>query len=165
VNQRISPGRLLLLLVLFFALTVPLVWLWREWGVRHYVAFLFAVMRKLHDTLGWPFAGKGGGGLSLRFLSHIPFLVLVFLTPRLSVRRRVLGAVLGGIFIAVTHLFVITLVNAAFLAGYNVFPKVAPFILIMDGMPFFAWMVVARDFLRTLVPVLGEEPLTGEPPD
>jgi hypothetical protein len=165
VNQRISAGRLLLLVVLFFALSIPLAWLWREWGVQRYVAFLVAIMRKLSDTLGWPFAGKGGGGLSLRFVSHVPFLVLVFITPRLSLRRRVLGALLGSVFIAATHLFVITLMNAAFLAGERVFQRVGPFVLIMDGLPFLAWLVVARGFLRTLVPGLREEPPAGERPD
>jgi hypothetical protein len=122
-------------------------------------------MLKLHDTLGWPFAGKGGGGLSLRFMSHVPFLVLVLLTPGLSWRRRVLGGLLGSAFIAATHLFMITLVNAAFLGGGGVFRKVAPFILIMDGMPILAWLVVARDFLRDLVPGLGEELPTNETAD
>ena len=157
-GRPLSLGRLLLLLVLFFALTIPLAWLWHEWGVRRYVAFLFAIMRKLQETLGWPFAGKGAGGLSLRFASHVPFLILVLLTPGLSWRRRVLGALLGSVFIATTHLFMITLVNAAFLGGGGVFRKVAPFILIMDGLPLLAWLVVARDFLRTLVPGLREEP-------
>ena len=161
MNQRISLGRILLLLVLFFALTVPLAWLWQEWGVKRYVAFQFAIMQLLHETLGWPFAGKGSGGLSLRFVSHVPFLVLVLLTPRLSWRRRVLGGLLGSVFIVATHLFVITLVNVAFLAGGGVFRRVAPFVLIMDGMPLFAWLVVARDFLRSVVPGLGEEPRTS----
>jgi len=165
MKQRISLGRLLLLLVLFFALTIPLAWLWQLWGVQHYVAFLFVIMRQLHDTLGWPFAGKGGGGLSLRFVSHVPFLILVLITPGLSWRRRVLGGLLGSAFIAATHLLMITLVNAAFLGGGSVFRKIAPFILIMDGLPLLAWLVVARDFLRTLVPGLQEEPRTGETPD
>jgi len=165
VNQRISLGRFLLLLVLFFALTIPLAWLWHEWGVTRYVAFLFAIMQKLHDTLGWPFAGKGGGGLALRFVSHVPFLILVLLTPGLSWRRRILGGLLGSVFIASTHLFVITLVNAAFLAGGGVFRRVAPFVLIMDGMPLFAWLVVARDFLGNVVPGLREEPPTGQTSD
>lgn len=164
MNDRVSTGRLLLLLVLFFAFSIPLSWLWHEWGVDRYVALLFAILVSLRDAVGWPFAGKGGGGLSLRYVSHVPFLVLVLLTPCLSVRRRVLGALLGSIFITATHLFVITLVNVAFLAGGNVFQKVAPFILIMDGMPFLAWLVVARDFLRTLAPGLGEQPSTGAPP-
>ncbi len=165
MKQRISLGRLLLLLVLFFALTVPLVWLWQERGAARYVAFLFAIMRHLHDTLGWPFAGKGGGGLSLRYVSHIPFLILVLLTPGLSWRRRVLGGLLGSVFIAATHLFMITLVNAAFLGGGPVFSRIAPFLLIMDGLPLLAWLVVARDFLRTVVPGLREEPRMGETPD
>jgi len=165
VNQRISLGRFLLLLVLFFALTIPLAWLWHEWGITRYVAFLFAIMQKLHDTLGWPFAGKGGGGLALRFVSHVPFLILVLLTPGLSWRRRILGGLLGSVFIASTHLFVITLVNAAFLAGGGVFRRVAPFVLIMDGMPLFAWLVVARDFLGNVVPGLREEPPTGQTSD
>jgi hypothetical protein len=165
VKQRISLGRLLLLLVLFFALTIPLAWLWQERGAARYVAFLFAVLRPLHDALGWPFAGKGGGGLSLRFVSHVPFLILVLLTPGLSWRRRVLGGLLGSAFITATHLFIITLANLAFLAGGGVFRKIAPFVLIMDGLPLLAWLVVARDFLRTVVPGLREEPRTGEIPD
>ncbi len=164
-GRPLSLGRLLLLLVLFFALTIPLAWLWHQWGVARYVAFLFAIMQTLHDTLGWPFAGKGGGGLSLRFISHVPFLILVLLTPGLSWRRRILGGLLGSVFIAATHLFMITLVNAAFLGGGGVFRKVAPFILIMDGLPLLAWLVVARDFLRSVVPGLREEPRTGETPD
>jgi len=155
----------MLLVVLFFVISVPLAWLWHEWGVDRYVVFLFAILSWLRGAVGWPFAGKGGGGLSLRYVSHVPFLVLVFLTPCLSMRRRVLGAFLGSVFITATHLFVITLVNVAFLAGGSVFQKVAPFILIMDGLPLLAWLVVARDFLRTLVPGLREEPPTGAPPD
>jgi hypothetical protein len=165
VNDRVSAGRLLLLIVLFFVLSIPLAWLWQEWALSRYVAFLFSILRPLHDALGWPFAGKGGGGLSLRFVSHVPFLVLVLLTPGLSWRRRALGALLGSAFIATTHLFVITLTNAAFAAGGGVFRRIAPFVLIMDGMPFLAWLVVARDFLRTLVPGLREEPRTSESPD
>jgi hypothetical protein len=164
VNDRVSAGRLLLLIVLFFALTIPLAWLWQEWLISRYVAFLFAILRPLHEALGWPFAGKGGGGLSLRFVSHVPFLILVLLTPALSWRRRALGALLGSAFIAATHLFIITLTNAAFAAGGGVFRKIAPFVLIMDGMPLLAWLVVARDFLRTLVPALREDaPPPGTP--
>jgi hypothetical protein len=98
-------------------------------------------------------------------VSHVPFVILVFLTPGLSLRRRVLGALLGSVFIAATHLFMITLVNAAFLGGGGVFRKVGHFILIMDGLPLLAWLVVARDFLRNLVPGLAEEPDGGETPD
>jgi len=56
-------------------------------------------------------------------------------------------------------------VNAAFLSGGGVFRRVAPFILIMDGMPLLAWLVVARDFLRSLVPGLREEAPTNETAD
>jgi hypothetical protein len=161
VNDRISLGRLALLLFLFFGLTIPLAWLWHEWGVRRYVALLFVIMQMLHDTLGWPFAGKGAGGLSLRFVSHVPFLILVLLTPGLSWRRRVLGGLLGSVFIAATHLLMITLVNAAFLGGGGILRKVGFFLLIMDGLPLLAWLVVARDFLRNVVPGLREESPAG----
>jgi len=80
-GRVVTLRRLLLLVFLFFVLTIPLAWLWHEWGVQRYVAFLFAIMLKLRDTVGWPFAGKGGGGLSLRFISHVPFVILVLLTP------------------------------------------------------------------------------------
>jgi hypothetical protein len=164
-GRPLSVRRLLLLLVLFFALSIPLAWLWREWGVARYVVFLLKISRALHDALGWPFTGKGAGGLSLRFVSHIPFLVLVLLTPGLSGRRRLTGALVGSAVITAMHLFLITLTNAAFLVGRGAVFKVFPFIFVMDGLPLIIWMVVARDFLRTLVPGLREEPRTGETPD
>jgi hypothetical protein len=164
-GRPLSPRRLLLLVFLFFALSIPLAWLWREWGVLRYVAFLLEILRALHDAMGWPFTGKGAGGLSLHFLSHVSFLVLVLLTPGLSGRRRLMGALVGSAVITAMHLFMITLANAAFLVGRGAVFKVFPFILVMDGLPLIIWVVVARDFLRTLVPGLGEEPRTSEIPD
>jgi hypothetical protein len=35
----------------------------------------------------------------------------------------------------------------------------------MDGLPLIIWVVVARDFLRTVIPGLREEPNTTETPD
>jgi hypothetical protein len=121
--------RLLLLLVLFFAFSIPLAWLWREWGLLRYLAFLLEILRALHEAMGWPFTAKGIGGLSLRFVTHVPFLVLVLLTPGLSGRRQLF-----------------------------------PLILVMDGLPLILWMVVARDFLRTLIPGLREDAPASEPP-
>jgi hypothetical protein len=157
--------RLLLLLFLFFALSVPLAWLWLEWGVGRYVVFLLKILRVLHDAVGWPFTGKGAGGLSLRFVNHIPFLVLVLLTPGLSARRRFWGALLGSLVITGMHLFMITLANAAFLMGRGAVFKIFPFVLVMDGLPLLIWVVVARDFLRALVPGLREAPPPSETPD
>jgi hypothetical protein len=163
-RRRFPLWRLLLLLFLFFAISIPLAWLWREWGVLRYVTFLLEVLRALHGALGWPFTGKGVGGLSLRFIQHVPFLVLVFITPGLSWRRRVLGAMIGSAVITGMHLLVITFMSAAFLAGRGAVFKVFPLILVMDGLPLLVWVVVARDFLRAIVPGLGEEPPDGDGP-
>jgi hypothetical protein len=61
------------------------------------------------------------------------------------------------------HLFVVTLMSAAFLAGRGAVFKMFPLIFVMDGLPLIIWLVVARDFLRALVPGLREEPNTTEP--
>jgi hypothetical protein len=156
--------RLLLLLVLFFAFSIPLAWLWREWGLLRYLAFLLEILRALHEAMGWPFTAKGIGGLSLRFVTHVPFLVLVLLTPGLSGRRRLMGALVGSAVITAMHLFTMTLMSAAFLAGRGAVFKMFPLIFVMDGLPLIIWMAVARDFLRTLIPGLGEEPPTSETP-
>jgi hypothetical protein len=160
-GQAVPLRRLLLLLLLFFGLSIPLSWLWLEWGLVRYVSFLFAILRPLHDAFGWHFTGKGTGGLSIRFTSYLPFLVLVLVTPCLSARRRILGALAGGALITLSHLVMITLLNAAFAAGNGYVSRLFPLMFLMDGLPLLIWMVVARDFLRSVVPGLREAPPTS----
>ena len=166
MKQREAPTlrQTLLAVLVFFALTVPLVIAWMHWGLGWYASFLFWILLPLHDALGWPFTGKGTPGLSMRFVSLVPFVVLVLVTPGLSRRRRLLGSLVGVLLMVASHLFVITLANAAFAAGKGAIGRILPFIFLMDGLPLGIWLVVARDFLSSVVPGLREAPGSGGRP-
>lgn len=144
--------RLLLVLAEFVALSVPLTWAWLTWGKALYLELLVGLL----ETLGAAPVRHGMGGVSLRFVSHVPFAVLMLITPELSARRRLVGWAIGASLIVASHLLLLFLVDAAFASGRRVVPSILPLVLLVDGLPFLIWLVLARDFLRSLVPGLRD---------
>ena len=104
--------RILLLFVEFVALTVPLTWAWRAWLDDPYDALLFQILDALYQTIGGVHAGRGPVGH--RFVSYVPFLVLVAITPALSLRRRLWGAGLGSLAIFASHVVMLAISDAAY---------------------------------------------------
>ena len=156
--SAVPARRLLLMLVLFFALTLPLVWLWLQWGEAVYVRLLRDLLRPLYDAIG--LRPQRGGPVIPRLVSIVPLTVLMVITPGLSWRRRLFGALVGLLVCACFHLLLFVVVDAAYavLAGKPRArqTKIVPFLQIYDGIPFVVWLFFARDFLRRLVPALGE---------
>jgi hypothetical protein len=149
--------RLAVLLLLFFALTLPLAWLWLAWLQDGYVALLFAVLDPLYDALG--LRHHRGGPVAPRLISVVPFAVLMLITPGTSWRRRLRGLLLGLALIFAFHLLFFALSDAAYSAfgrRRRALTKIVPFLLLNDGLPFLVWLFFARDFLRELVPALAE---------
>jgi hypothetical protein len=149
--------RLLLLILLFFALTLPLAWLWLESGEAVYARFLLQLLEPLYDSIG--LRHTRGGPVSPRLVSVVPFVVLMAITPGLSWRRRVVGSLVGLLLIACFHLALFTLVDASYAVlgrSRRALTKIVPFLLINDGLPLLVWIFFARDFLRRLVPAFGE---------
>ncbi len=159
---------LLLLLFLFFALTVPLSWWWLDSGQGFYARLLLAILDPVYDAMG--VRHQRGGPAAPRFVSLVSFVVLMAITPGMSWRRRLLGLLLGIALIASFHMLLFVLVDTAYVVlgrSRRALAKIVPFLLINDGLPFVVWVVFARDFLRRVVPGLGEpEPGAPElPPD
>jgi hypothetical protein len=155
--SAVPVRRVLLLILLFFALTLPLAWLWLEWGEAVYARSLLHLLKPLYASLG--LHHKRGGPVSPRLVSIVPFVVLMALTPGLSLRRRVVGTLVGLLLIACFHLALFTLVDASYAVlgrTRRALTKIVPFLLINDGLPLLVWVFFARDFLRRLVPALGE---------
>jgi len=151
--SRVPAGRLLLLLLLFVALTMPLAWFWLEQGERIYVHLLRQAAGPIYDALG--LRHQRGGPVVPRLVSVVPFVVLMLITPKMGWRRRVKGLLLGLLAIACFHVALFVLVDAIYaVLGHNrrALAKIVPFLLINDGIPFLIWLFVARDFLRSLVP-------------
>ena len=84
----------------FVLLSVPLTWLWMEWGRGAYGRFFTSMVSPLYELLdiGW-----NPGGARERYINYIPFFVLMFITPRLSMARRLYGTAAGFLAIFVFH--------------------------------------------------------------
>lgn len=157
-------GRLLGLLLLFVVLTMPLAWLWLEWGEAAYAHLLLAILDPLYDVLG--LRHQRGGPVAPRLVSVVPFAVLMAITPGMGLRRRLVGVGVGLLVIACFHLFLFLFVDAAYVVlgrTRRALAKIVPLLLINDGIPFLVWLFLARDFLRSLVPALREP--ASEPGD
>ena len=156
--SAVPVRRLLLLLLLFVALTMPLTWLWLEWGEGIYVGLLLDLLDPLYQAMG--LRPQRAGPLIPRLVSIVPLTVLMAITPGLGWRRRVAGILVGLLVCAVFHLLLFVLVDAAYAALGNRprarQTKIVPFLQIYDGIPVLVWVFFARDFLRDLVPALAE---------
>ena len=149
--------RILLLFLEFVVLSVPLTWAWRAWLNGPYDHLIFEILDALYSVIGGQHAGRGPAGH--RFVSYVPFLVLVAITPSLTRRRRIWGAALGSVAIFVSHVLMLLVSDAAYTvrgAGSDAVATLFPFLLLTDGLPLLIWFVLARDFLTTIVPGLRE---------
>jgi hypothetical protein len=158
-GSAVPVRSLLLLAFLFFALTVPLAWLWVQWGERVYARLLLDVLDPLYDAIG--LRHRRGGPVAPRLVSVVPFVVLMAITPGMTWRRRLVGALVGLVVIACFHLLLFVLVDAAYAVfgrTRRALTRIVPFLLINDGIPLLVWIFLARDFLRRVVPGLRERP-------
>ena len=155
--SAVPTRRLLRLLLLFFALTLPLAWLWDRWGQDPYIRFLWAIREPLYDAIG--LRPRRGSPVGPRPFAIVSFVALMVITPGMSRRRRVVGSLVGFAVIAGFHLLFLVVGDVAYTAfgrSRRALTKIVPFLLINDGIPFLVWLFFARDFLRQLVPAFGE---------
>lgn len=161
--SAVPARRLLVLLLLFFGLTLPLSWLWLEWGEGIYARLLFAILDPVYAAIG--LRHQRGGPVAPRLVSVVSFVVLMAITPGMGLRRRLVGTLVGLAVILGFHLLLFTLVDSAYAAfgrTRRALTKIVPFLLINDGIPFLVWVFFARGFLRRLVPGFAE-PAEGSP--
>ncbi len=156
--RETGTPRLLPFLLAFVALTAPLAYVWLEWGNDLYA-------RALHGVVGPrdPAAELRGNAAAPRFISVVPFLVLMWVTPGLEWRRRLWGSLLGLLLLAVVHLALLSLVLGESGSGQQGISRYFPFLVLADGAPLLLWLVFARDFVRSVIPGLEEHPQRGGP--
>jgi hypothetical protein len=144
----------------FFALTLPLTWLWMEWGRDHYARFLIGLAEQIFE-IGRSGSAARGSAAGARFVSVVPFVVLMAVTPGLSWRRRLLGTLAGLAFLVAVHLCLLLLVDAVeaqYGRGRRSIKRFFPFLIVADGVPLLLWLILARDFLASAIPGFAEEP-------
>ncbi len=131
----------LLFLAKFVALTAPLTWLWQVWGRRAYTAFYGPVAHSIYALLGFDRVPTPSRE---RFINYIPFLTLMILTPRLSLRRRLVGTALGLVTLFVLHIAA----NLTEAPGSHALP--IGMALTLDAAPFLLWVLIAHEFVRDI---------------
>ena len=82
-----------LLFLEFVVLSVVLTWLWLAWAQDAYAVFFEWMAGPLLRLAG--VANVAESPAVKRFVNYVPFLVLMVITPRMNLRRRLLGTVIG----------------------------------------------------------------------
>jgi hypothetical protein len=154
--------RILILLLEFVALSAPLTWLWLGWGLDAYIDLLFGLLQPIYRAFGG--AHAGGTPAGHRYLSYVPFLVLMSITPGMALRRRLLAIAGGCVLLLLSHVLLTVAVDWAH-ARYGDSARAAsalfPFLLVADGLPFLIWYLLFRPFLHSLVSPPAHAPDAG----
>lgn len=151
-----SPYRIALELVV---VSLALSWLWISYGKGAYLQFFGSLARPFFDSMGQEHIVVA---FRERFINVVPFLVLMAVTPGLSLRRRSLGTLLGLFVLFCSHLAL------TWLAGITPRPSAGGFRndaftirlvanLVSDSLPFLIWATIAARQVRGLATWLFPE--------
>ncbi len=134
-------------------LMITSVWeFWIEWGRTVYLklfvtvaepAFLFIGVNELKPQL-----------VIDHFINYVPFIVLMVITPKLSVKRRVVGIAAGIVMLFIGHIGLMSLAYAA-TSNYGLtqkaFSVLFPGFLVNDSLPFILWAIIASGWLKEVI--------------
>ena len=144
-----SPYRIALELIV---VSVALSWLWTSYGTAAYLQFFGRLARPFFDAIGQDHIVIA---FRERFINLVPFLVLMAVTPGLSLRRRSLGTLLGLFVLFCGHLALTWLAGITPRPGSGGFRDNAFTIrlianLASDSLPFLIWATIAARQVRGL---------------
>ena len=134
------------------ALSLLLTALWLAWGQAAYEAFFAEAARPLLRALG--VHALPDSPARRRFVSFVPFLVLMLATPGLAWRRRLGGILLGIPLLFLGHVGLVAveaLSHGAHRPGSDSFSVLLPAALFADALPFALWALFAADVLAGLL--------------
>jgi hypothetical protein len=155
--------KLLLLLLKIVAVSLPLTWVWMEWGRAAYAKLFKQIAIPIYGYLGettlLPNAARD------RFIHYLPFLILMIITPRMSWARRILGTLVGFvvlfafqvIFVYVDYVSTVGSEQQRTQEGFETF---FPVMLLSDSLPLILWAIIAHEFVREMASKIFE---TGAP--
>jgi hypothetical protein len=151
-------NRLLLPLAKFVAVTAPLTWLWLEGGRDAYHAFFIDVTRPMLVWYGWPQSQLGS--VPQRFISYVPFLALMLITPRITMTRRFWGTAIGFGLLFLSHAGFVMASIVAY-THYGETPRaikaVFGVMLLLDSFPFLLWAVICWQVIRDTIEDASEK--------
>jgi len=154
-------GRVLLQTLKVVGITVPVTWIWLEWGRAAYGRLFAELAIPIFGFLGMTRILPEGS--RDRFINYLPFLILMIVTPRMSLLRRSLGIAVGFVLIFILQVFFI---YASEMAGVqdgqvnrqDIYEKMLPVLLICDAFPFVLWILFAKDFVQEITAKIVRKP-------
>ncbi len=133
----------------FVLLTAGLTWVWIVWGAGAYEWLLLAVAGPVLEAVGVTQIAESPA--RQRFVSYVPFLVLMCLTPGLGTRRRLIGTLAGCLLLFLTHIGLVGVEQwsqSKQRPTSDPFSTLFPAALFADSLPFMLWAVIAHRWLR-----------------
>ncbi len=157
-------GRVLLQVLKVVGVSVPVTWLWLEWGRAAYGRLFTQLTIPIFGMLGMTHVMPLGA--RDRFINYLPFLILMIVTPRMTLLRRAVGIAVGFVLIFFVHVLFVYAAEVVGVQGgevnrQDIYEKMLPFILLCDAFPFVLWIVIAKDFVREVSAKLFQ---TATPP-
>ena len=133
----------------FVLLTVGLTWAWIAWGAAAYERLLMAAAGPVLAAMGVTRIVESPA--RQRFIAFVPFVVLMWLTPGMSLRRRAVGTLAGCALLFAAHVGLVG-VEQFSLSNHrptkDPFSTLFPAALFADSLPFMLWAVIAQQWLR-----------------
>jgi hypothetical protein len=143
--------RPLLLALSFVLASAAGTWLWLAWGGAAYERLLITVAGPLLEGIGVTRVAESPA--QKRFISYVPFLVLMWLTPGMTLRRRAAGTLAGCALLFVAHVALVGIEQFSLSKRRptsDPFSTLFPAALFADSLPFMLWAVIAQRTLRDL---------------
>jgi len=146
-------GRVLLQALKVIGISVPVTWFWLEWGRAAYARLFAELAIPIFGFLGMTRILPQGS--RDRFISYLPFLILMVVTPRMSPLRRCVGIAVGFVLIFILQIVFIYVSDMAGVRGgavnrQDIYEKMLPMLLLCDAFPFVLWIVIAKDFVQEM---------------
>ena len=138
-----------LVLLRIVALSVPLTWLLIEWRREAYGTLFLELAMPIYGFLG--LTSVVPEGARDRFINYLPFLILMLITPRLTLTRRAVGTLVGFVVIFAAHLVFVYVADPELGESTAMtrsrFIRIVPANTMSDSLPFVLWVLIAREFV------------------
>jgi hypothetical protein len=157
-------SRHLLSALKIIGISVPVTWIWLEWGREAYGLLFAKLSIPIFGALGMTTIMPEGS--RDRFINYLPFLILMVVTPRMTLLRRSAGIVIGFV---VIFLFQVLFIYVSEVAGVErgvvedtqVYARYLPIMLLCDAFPLALWAIIAKDFIQEITSKVFEESSAG----
>jgi hypothetical protein len=158
--------KILVPLLKILAVSAPLTWLWVVGGREAYGKIFTHLSIPIFGILG--LTSLNPDGARDRFINYLPFLILMLITPRLSVLRRVVGTVVGFVAIFFAHVAFVYVASVSFLKNNAMtaegFTTFFPAMLLSDSLPLILWAIICHQFVRETTARIIESTSAGSRP-